>query len=77
MSKLKYGALRGRVVARAVRGRNNDPRPPDVLLQLLRFTMIDCKRARSAGVTLTIIPLRMPDSRTSAPREYSKRARRR
>jgi hypothetical protein len=32
---------------------------------LLRSRMIDCKRARSAGVTSTVIPLRMPHSRTA------------
>ena len=31
---------------------------------LLRSRMIDCKRARSAGVTSMVIPLRMPHNRT-------------
>jgi hypothetical protein len=31
----------------------------------LRSRMIDCKRARSAGETSTIIPLRMPCTRTT------------
>jgi hypothetical protein len=32
---------------------------------LLRSRMIDCKRARSAGVTSMVIPLRMPQHRTA------------
>ena len=32
---------------------------------LLRSRMIDCKRARSAGVTSMMMPLRMPHSRTT------------
>ena len=32
---------------------------------LLRSRTIDCKRSRSAGVTSMVIPLRMPNNRTS------------
>jgi hypothetical protein len=41
-------------------------------VQMLRYRMIGCKRARSAEVTSMIIPLRMPCSRTASVTEKPK-----
>src|SRR5271170_5977046 len=46
--------------AQAIHRQQHDPRPPDVLLPAVSIATIASKRARSAALTSTVIPSRMP-----------------